>query len=826
MLRFLCIGDMHYSENPPAYRTDDYFVTQRNKLQEIKEYTKTHHVDAILELGDFFDKPKLSSERLAEIFQDWEKKFQDSITPFGLIPIIGIAGNHELVGGQIGSFDKTSLHLLEVSSFIKLVSKYEPVVFTDKSGFTVTISGSHYEKNIDDELDKSAYIIDKKQGDIHIHMVHGMLMDKSYGKKFAHTTIHEIAPKTQADITLNGHDHIGYSTTKIGGKIFANPGSVTRMSAANNEISRMPKFMIIEIHDDLTIHTEDIYFKCALPGQDVLSREHILVKQKKKDFWADIRSKVYNANIQQGGLKIAEILDNVSKSKGLPTDVKTRAKKYLEDAIDAIEVPFNPVGPYHIVRLDLENFQSHEKSFFEWDEHLNILAGESNSGKSAVKRALQELYYCDAVQPRELINHHANYFQITATLSNGFVVSRKVERKDRGFNGYIVIDPNKGTVDEYNTTGLPYIQSVLGIRDIHLSDKAKDDVGINFSTQGEAWFFTSMSGPNRAKMLGIPYGVHYADYAVRNSNADAKRKTTELNMHKKDLEKFQEREKEFVKLPDLEQALNSAMIKMKLLQEREAALTALKALRDTINQLKKEIADKENALKRLSVDLQTPYQMLVAKHKFATKASELSTEMKQIVSRGKQTRAAYAVLKNVDIVALEQRYKAVTQKEAELKTLKEKKVKLSQLQSSINVIYRRIGLLETQTKRLQTVERLSQQLQGLSAKYKIKELLLIGERLREAELTFDKLQKALSRESDFVKLQNKQNVVVQAKQLGQQIQGLDKKIQETASVLKTHNEQISELKSIYAERLSKSNTCPICHTEINEELVAKIVADL
>ena len=68
-------------------------------------------------------------------------------------------------------------------------------------------------------------------GDYHIHIVHGTFMDKSYGKKFKHTTISEISHKTKADLTINGHDHIGYELVNIDNKLFINPGSPFRLSA-------------------------------------------------------------------------------------------------------------------------------------------------------------------------------------------------------------------------------------------------------------------------------------------------------------------------------------------------------------------------------------------------------------------------------------------------------------------------------------------------------------------------------------------------------------------------------------------------------------------
>ena len=825
MLRFLCIGDMHYSENAPAYRLDDYFLTQQQKLQEIKEYTYKNHVDAILELGDFLDKPKLSSERLADIFQAWDKKVHEGMTSFGMIPVIGVEGNHELVGGQIDAFEKTSLRLLEVSSFIQLASKDNPIIFKDKSGFTVAITGVPYTKDIDDELDKTAYLIDKKAGDIHIHLAHGMLMNKSYGKKFAHTTIHEIAPKTVADITLNGHDHVGYPITEIDGKWFVNPGSVTRMKAEDNEIARMPKFLVIEIHDDLSIHIEEVYFQCAKAGDLVLSKEHLINRQKKKNFWADMRAKVYNASIQQGGLKISEIIDNVSKTQGLPAAVVTQAKEYLMDATQAMEVPYTPAGAYYIESLELENFQSHEHSVFNWDPHLNILAGESNSGKSAVRRALRELYYCDTVQPRDFIKHNASHFQITATLSNGYVVSRKVEQKARGFNGYLVIDPN-GNLKEYNTTGLDEIQEILGLKDIHLSDKSRDDIGVNFSGQGETWFHESISGPNKAKMLGVPYGTHYADYAVRNCNSETKRKTAELNLHKKELESCTEKEKQYSGLAQLESSVEKATILLKQLQEKEALLQKLIAMRAELVALKSKISQYEQILKKLSVDMETPYKKLEALHTKCNQLKQLSSDMKQIIVKGKQAREAYTILSKVDIVGLEAKYKDAFNKDAELKALQEKRLRLLQIQRNMQALTQKIRYLEACSQKLSVLQSLETNVNQLKLKLKIKEMLLARQLMLEKEQILKRLNKALTQAEKYHDLLQQQANIEKANKLKIELNTLSEKIAASVKQLQVCEESIKDMKNEYARKLSQSSQCPICHTSINQDSIQKILNEL
>jgi hypothetical protein len=49
--------------------------------------------------------------------------------------------------------------------------------------------------------------------------------------------------------------------------------------------------------------------------------------------------------------------------------------------MDAMETPYNPSGEYYIQKVELENFLSHKNSTFDFTNGLNILAGESRSGR-------------------------------------------------------------------------------------------------------------------------------------------------------------------------------------------------------------------------------------------------------------------------------------------------------------------------------------------------------------------------------------------------------------------------------------------------------------
>ena len=56
MKKVLFIGDNHISDKTPENRSDDYLTATINKLKECVEIAEELKVDALVFLGDFFDR--------------------------------------------------------------------------------------------------------------------------------------------------------------------------------------------------------------------------------------------------------------------------------------------------------------------------------------------------------------------------------------------------------------------------------------------------------------------------------------------------------------------------------------------------------------------------------------------------------------------------------------------------------------------------------------------------------------------------------------------------------------------------------------------------
>lgn len=326
-MKFLYFTDTHIKGTNPKNRKDNYYQTLINKFNEIIELCEIHNIDYVLHGGDWFDRPDTSPAIVRE-FSLLIKKINR--------PIFTIAGNHDIYGQNKVTISRTMLGLMDGIGIIRLIDYNDNncnEVFLEKNNIKVQLIGSSYRYDIDNE-NKDAYIVKKdKNVDYTINIVHGMLLDFKFMNTVQYTHIDQII-NTEADLTLAGHYHAGFGIHESNGKIFANPGSLTRISNSNSEISRMPKVIVIDLSKRLDVF--EIELKCALKGSEVLDRsalnENLNNQFKINEFYNMIKK---STNFKK--ISIKEIIENISISEKIEKEVKEEAFKRISIASELLK---------------------------------------------------------------------------------------------------------------------------------------------------------------------------------------------------------------------------------------------------------------------------------------------------------------------------------------------------------------------------------------------------------------------------------------------------------------------------------------------------------
>lgn len=320
VFKFVGFTDPHHTMRNPINRIDNLFETTLKKIDEINSIMKEEKdVESIaLVAGDIFDSPDIS-DHVAGIIG---KKYSS------LGRVIAIAGNHDLRGNNLSTLPQTKLGLLDKLGIIEVLKPFEKKII-NANGVTIQITGSSSDFGIDEK--QEAYILEEKEADIAIHLVHAMLLTNT--PKFgSYMPLKDIKNKTKADITMSGHFHLGFKPIFENGKLFVNPGALVRKYNFVEEIDRKPQVVIINIYDDKTFDYEMRVLTCAEEGSKVLDRQKIEMKRfydnKLKEYTQALtidQSTSYN-------LDIDIVLQEIAKQDNVEDDVIILALEGLSKA--------------------------------------------------------------------------------------------------------------------------------------------------------------------------------------------------------------------------------------------------------------------------------------------------------------------------------------------------------------------------------------------------------------------------------------------------------------------------------------------------------------
>jgi exonuclease SbcD len=165
----------------------------------------------------------------------------------------------------------------------------------------------------------SPEIITEKRDAIWVHVAHGMLLDHEPPfDRF--TLIGDV--RSDADLILTGHDHLGYGVvTRNDGKVFCNPGSITRISASISEIERPIQIAKITFNDNKKFEIELLRLESAKPGPEVLDRSVIETEQKREYAMEQFTALVKTTTGESISLNINQVIEQIAKKEHYAPDV-------------------------------------------------------------------------------------------------------------------------------------------------------------------------------------------------------------------------------------------------------------------------------------------------------------------------------------------------------------------------------------------------------------------------------------------------------------------------------------------------------------------------
>ncbi|MEK4879366.1 metallophosphoesterase family protein [Paenibacillus sp. FSL R5-0908] len=327
MIRFIFGGDPHARGTNPRNRKDDYKAALEAKLLETFKLCRDHDAAALILAGDTFDLPDVANSVINDLADLLEE------CP---VPIYTTAGNHDIPGYNIQAYRNTSLRMLErIVPRFHVINDDAPIYFGTDNEVMLTFTPYCGQMDVDG-WGYSPEVFKEDEHRYKVHVSHGMLLDHTPPfDKF--TLVQEV--KTEADMVLTGHDHTGYGVYRRGdGKVFCNPGSLTRLSASQSELSRTIQVALIEIKPKEGSRTGKMYgeikllpLQCAAPGEEVLDRSKIEADQKRQYAMESFAALVQTSTGERVLLDIPTIVDTIAEQNNIPAAVRDLALAKIEE---------------------------------------------------------------------------------------------------------------------------------------------------------------------------------------------------------------------------------------------------------------------------------------------------------------------------------------------------------------------------------------------------------------------------------------------------------------------------------------------------------------
>lgn len=292
MKRFIAYTDLHLTLKTPISRKDIFYKSLLIKLEEVYDLAKKYKADAVLFMGDFFDKYQiLCDDMISEAIE-----IIDSVD----VNTYAVIGQHNLKGYNQDSYEQSSLAFLEKFS-TKYKTLLEPKIIDN-----VTIYPCHWYDDLSTILQQS---INKESTNILLAhqtvnikpLMFNCLVTKDFPSEF--------------DCILSGDWHGGYPIHKIEQTIWANPGALARRSI--DDANRKVQIALIEVENN-NVKVEYIPLKNV--KKDIFKENYLdLIKEKPLYQQSKFIDEIKSMNVEV--VDIFELILKVGKEKGIKREI-------------------------------------------------------------------------------------------------------------------------------------------------------------------------------------------------------------------------------------------------------------------------------------------------------------------------------------------------------------------------------------------------------------------------------------------------------------------------------------------------------------------------
>lgn len=300
----------------------------------------------------------------------------------------------------------------------------------------------------------------------------------------------------------------------------------------------------------------------------------------------------------------------------------------------------------YIEKVILKNFQSHKYTEVNFNKGLNVILGNSDSGKTSILRGIKWALY-NLPDGDSFITQGEKECSVKVIFNNKVVVTRI---KSSSKNQYILSKPGEEDMvfSGFGRNVVPLeIVEATGMKQVSI-DRRKDAI-INISEQLEGPFLLNETPSVRAGAIGRLTGVNILDDALKNTVTDNNLLQRDYKKVLEEKNKVEEEIKKFEYLKNKKILFDKLVEIQRNLEEKNTYLNNLKSLKISYDSVKYEKQRLTSELERYKNLDQLENSYLKIENKIG-KYKEFSNLNIQIINNRREQKAHSEILNSLDNV--------------------------------------------------------------------------------------------------------------------------------------------------------------------------------
>jgi exonuclease SbcC len=473
-----------------------------------------------------------------------------------------------------------------------------------------------------------------------------------------------------------------------------------------------------------------------------------------------------------------------------------------------------------IASLQIENFQAHKSTTIRPGPggQLTVITGPSDSGKTAIIRALRWVYF-NTPQGTDFIRVGAREATVVLTLVDGTRIIRDRSRGSK--NAYEIILPN-GEKQSFAGFGVNVpleIQQLTGVMPVQIGDL---ELNLNLAEQLDGPFLgKSISAGARAKVLGKLAGTEEVDYAAKQLATDLHRRGQDEKRLAAEIAGLEEKIREFDYLPNMKariEATEALVSRAKATAELRDKLAGyqerLYQCEDAISQARmiiwrwRGLEEAENILS--GAEMTAARTDILCRLAFGLSAAENGIASSQGILQ------KWAGLEKAE-AAMAKASEAAARKDVLLRLASRWAVATERILADQNALQRWSGLDEGAAAALRAAELYERYTQLGSLRQK---LITVAKEIARAVLVLEGWKNIDAATSCIEAAETGLTCRKQIISLAAKLDCINKDIETARQQAVLHENRVAELEGAYFDALLAAGRCPTCGQEITNQQIA------